>query len=352
MDGYALAGSSLPAEGIREFPIVGTALAGARQAIDCQAGECVRIMTGAAMPHGTDTVVMQEQAEVSEAGVRIDARHRTGQNVRLAGEDIAAGSKVFPSGRRLRAADLGVLASLGFGELAVLRRPRVAFFSTGDELRSIGQPLAEGEIYDSNRYTLHAMLTEVGVDLIDMGVVGDDPDALARAFDIAAEVADVVVTSGGVSVGEADYTKAILADRGQMSFWTIAMKPGRPLTFGHLGNAVFFGLPGNPVAVMLTFQQFVQPALRYLAGCGWPQPLVLPATSAVDLRKRPGRYEFVRGILERDAENRLLVRPAGAQGSGILTSMSRANCLILLEESCAGVTAGQTVQVQPFDNEL
>lgn len=352
MDGYALAGTSLPVDGIAEFAVAGTVMAGARQAIDCQPGQCVRIMTGAPMPHGTDTVVMQEQVEVCSGGVRIDSRHRPGQNVRQAGEDIAAGSRVFDSGRRLRAADLGVLASLGFGELAVYRRPRVAFFSTGDELRSIGQPLADGEIYDSNRYTLHAMLTEAGVEAIDMGVVGDDPDALAQAFDAAADVADVVVTSGGVSVGEADYTKSILARRGQMSFWTIAMKPGRPLTFGRLGKAIFFGLPGNPVAVMLTFQQFVQPALRYLAGANWPQPLVLPAASAVKLKKRPGRYEFVRGILERDEGGALVVRPAGAQGSGILTSMSRANCLILLDEACAGVAAGDTVQVQPFDNEL
>lgn len=353
VDGYALAGVDLPGDGVREYPVVATVMAGGREAVVCGAGQCVRIMTGAPMPAGADTVVMQEHVEVvDDGGVRIDARHRVGQNVRQAGEDIAVGSRVFAAGRLLRAADIGVLASLGFGEIRVRRRPRVAFFSTGDELRSIGEPLAEGEIYDSNRYTLYAMLTESGADVVDLGVVGDDPEALARAFHAAAGVADVVVTSGGVSVGEADYTKAILARLGQMSFWTIAMKPGRPLTFGRLGDALFFGLPGNPVAVMLTFQQFVGPALRYLVSGVWPEPLIVRAASAVELKKRPGRFEFLRAILERDVDGRLTVRPAGAQGSGILTSMSRANCLVLLPEDCDGVRAGEPVDVQPFATEL
>ncbi|MCB1925768.1 MAG: molybdopterin molybdenumtransferase MoeA [Gammaproteobacteria bacterium] len=352
MDGYALAGADLPSDGVREYPVVATVMAGSRQPVQCGAGECVRIMTGAPMPDGTDTVVMQEQVELVDGQrIRIDARHRAGQNVRQAGEDIAAGSCVFAAGRLLRAADIGVMASLGFGEVSVRRRPKVAFFSTGDELRSIGQPLAEGEVYDSNRYTLYAMLLECGAEAIDFGVVRDDPEALSRAFTEAAAIADVVVTSGGVSVGEADYTKTILERHGEMSFWSIAMKPGRPLTFGKLGAATFFGLPGNPVAVMLTFMQFVRPALRYLASGNWPQTLTVPVASAVDLKKRPGRFEFLRGIIERH-DGELRVRPAGAQGSGILTSMSRANCFILLPESCAGVSVGDAVQVQPFDTEL
>ncbi|MDJ0739217.1 MAG: molybdopterin-binding protein [Gammaproteobacteria bacterium] len=353
MDGYALAGAELPPAGVRDYRVSATVMAGQRSTGACASGECVRIMTGAPMPAGTDTVVMQEQVEVIGDGVvRIDARHRAGQNVRRAGEDITRGDCVFAAGRRLGAADIGVLASLGFAELRVVRRPRVAFFSTGDELRSLGETLGEGEIYDSNRYTLFAMLTESGADITDLGVVGDDPDALAAAFASAAAIADVVITSGGVSVGEADYTKRILSESGEMSFWTIAMKPGRPLTFGRLGDALFFGLPGNPVAVMLTFQQFVRPALSMLAGAGWPQRLVVPARSAKSLKKKPGRFEFVRGILQRDDDGGLSVRPSGAQGSGILTSMSRANCLILLDEACGGVDAGETVAVEPFSTLL
>ena len=349
MDGYAFAGVDLPTESPREYHVVATVLAGQASDHRCAPGECVRIMTGAPMPPGTDTVVMQEQVEVlPEQRIRIDARHRQGQNVRQAGEDIASGASVFGCGRSLTAADLGVLASLGFAELRVFRRPRVAFFSTGDELRSIGEALAEGEVYDSNRYTLFAMLRELGVDLFDLGVVRDDREALEQAFRQASAMADVVVTSGGVSVGEADYTKEILGSLGDISFWTIAMKPGRPLTFGRLGKAMFFGLPGNPVAVMLTFQQFVRPALRYLSGGQWPTPLVVEARARVALRKRPGRYEFVRGILSYDDAGRLTVGPSGAQGSGILTSMSRANCFILLDEHCAGVSEGDAVRVEPF----
>jgi molybdopterin molybdotransferase len=353
MDGYALAGSDLPREGAREYRVVATALAGQTVSEVCVSGDCVRIMTGAPMPSGTDTVVMQEQVEVlGKDRVRIDASHRAGQNVRQAGEDIAQGSRVFERGRLLTAADLGVLASLGFAELRVHRRPRVAFFSTGDELRSIGDVLAEGEIYDSNRYSLHAMLTEAGVDIVDLGVVADDRQALDDAFHHAARVADVVITSGGVSVGEADYTKEILDKLGDIAFWTIAMKPGRPLTFGRLGQAMFFGLPGNPVAVMLTFHQFVRPTLRYLASGNWPIRLVTQARSRATLRKRPGRFEFVRGILSYDEQGQLTVGPSGAQGSGVLTSMSRANCYVLLNEECAGVAEGDMVAVEPFSTVL
>jgi molybdopterin molybdotransferase len=353
MDGYALAGCDLPSEGVLELPVCGRVFAGREVEGAWRTGHCLRIMTGAPMPPGTDTVVMQEQVELLEDGrVRIDSRHRAGQNVRQAGEDIAKGSVVFEAGRLVSAADLGVLASLGFVELRVRRRPRVAFFSTGDELRSLGESLGDGEIYDSNRYSLYALLQEMAVEVIDMGVVRDDPELLRDALVKAASVADVVITSGGVSVGEADYTKSVLVGLGEMSFWTIAMKPGRPLTFGRLGEAVFFGLPGNPVAVMLTFQQFVRPSLQYMSSGSWPVDLVLPARSETALRKKAGRYEFVRGILSLQPGGELTVRPAGAQGSGILTSMSRANCFILLDEACAGVDSGDTVPVQPFRTTL
>ena len=350
MDGYALAGDDLPAEGARDYEVIATALAGQAPDVACRPGQCVQIMTGAPMPRGTDTVVMQEQVEVrGERRVRIEARHRPGQNVRQAGEDIARGFRVFSAGRVLGTADLGVLASLGFAELRVRRRPRVAFFSTGDELRSLGEPLGEGEIYDSNRYSLYALLSEAGVEILDLGVVRDEREALAEAFRQASTMADVVITSGGVSVGEADYTKEILGSVGEMAFWTIAMKPGRPLTFGRLGEALFFGLPGNPVAVMLTFMQFVRPALDYLVSGSWPQPLIVPARSRSALKKRPGRFEFVRGILEYDDQGRLTVGPSGAQGSGVLTSMSRANCFIVLPDEVDGVEPGDEVKIQFFD---
>ncbi|HRJ52704.1 MAG TPA: molybdopterin molybdotransferase MoeA [Candidatus Thiothrix moscowensis] len=346
MDGYALRGADLPQDAIGEFRLIGTAYAGQAFAGACAEGECVRIMTGAAIPDGTDTVVMQEQAEVAgENLIRIGTGHRSGQNVRHAGEDIALGSAVLKAGQRINPADLGVLASLGIGEVAVYRPLRVAFFSTGDELRSIGEPLAHGQVYDSNRYTLYGMLQQLGADILDMGVVRDDPASLEAALQQASAAADVVITSGGVSVGEADYIKGILARLGQISFWKIAIKPGRPLAFGTLGKALFFGLPGNPVAVMVTFLQFVQPALLKLAGQHDYEPLLLDVVCNSRLKKQPGRTEYQRGILRRDG-GRLVVEKTGYQGSGMLTSMSQANCLIILPEACATVEVGDVVQVQ------
>jgi molybdopterin molybdotransferase len=347
MDGYALAGEDLPQE-TAALKLIGTLHAGGTFAERCQPGECVRIMTGAPMPAGTDTVVMQEQTEMLDDGrIRIGAGHRPGQNVRQAGEDIPRGSVVLEPGRRLIPADLGILASLGFGEVAVRRRPRVAFFSTGDELRSIGESLGEGELYDSNRYTLFGMLRRAGMETIDLGVVRDDPAALKQAFAVAADAGDVVITSGGVSVGEADYTKTILQTYGEMHFWQIAMKPGRPLTFGRLGDTHFFGLPGNPVAVMVTFYQFVLPALHALAG-GDYSPFTLKASSEGAIRKRPGRFEFIRGHMRQSDDGSFSVSSLGQQGSGILTSMSRGNCFILLDTACDGVKPGDPVTVQPF----
>jgi len=349
MDGYALDGDRLPQTGFVDLDVIATLPAGGRFEGRCGPGQCVRIMTGAPMPPGTDTVVMQERALLLEGGrIRVGTGHRKGENVRHAGEDIANGSVVLPAGKRLAPADLGILASIGVGEVYVRRRVRAAFFSTGDELRGIGEPLAEGEVYDSNRYTLYGMLKRLGTEVLDMGVVRDDPTALREAFQAAADMADVVITSGGVSVGEADYTKTILEEMGEMNFWKIAMKPGRPLAFGRLDDALFFGLPGNPVAVMVTFYQFVLPALRQMeSGRPW-RPLVLEAVSRDELRKRPGRYEFLRGILHQNEDGSLEVESVGQQGSGILTSMSRGDCFILLDEEQGNVAAGQKVKVQPF----
>jgi len=349
MDGYAVNARDLPAEGLRELKVVGSSFAGKPFTGEMNAGEAVRIMTGAVMPESADLVILQEQVLVEGDRISIDARHKRGQHVRAAGEDIPLGATVLPAGRRLTPSDLGLIASLGFGEVTVVRRPRVAFFSTGDELRSIGEPLGRGDIYDSNRYTLYGMLTRLGVDAIDLGVVRDDPDALSAAFDSAAAMADVIITSGGVSVGEADYTKEVLGRLGEVRFWKVAMKPGRPLAFGRVGKAAFFGLPGNPVSVMVTFYQFVQPALEKLMGTTPRLPWTLSAKTTTTLKKRPGRVEFQRGCLSRDAQGQLLVTATGDQGSGILSSMSSANCFIVLGMEVAKLEAGSEVQVQLFE---
>lgn len=353
MDGYAVRGDDLPLDEKKEFTVAGTAFAGQPYQGNCPAHGAIRIMTGAALPAGTDTVVMQEKTErIDENRIRIGSNNKRGQHTRQAGEDIAKHSIVASAGHRLNAADLGVLASLGIGELRVRRKPRVVFFSTGDELRSIGDSLQPGEVYDSNRYSLYGMLRELDVEIHDLGVVRDDPDALREAFRSATLMGDIVITSGGVSVGEADHIKGIVDELGSIDFWKIAMKPGRPLAFGQLtgaaGDKLFFGLPGNPVAVMVTFQQFVTPALHYLASGHRYQPLILQARAVCDLRKLPGRYEFQRGILAYDGNGQLLVNSTGQQGSGILSSMSRANCFILLDEEQGPVKSGDMVTAQPF----
>ena len=308
-------------------------------------------MTGGMMPAGADTVVMQEQVERDGDTVKIGSGHRPGQNVRAAGEDLAAGQPVFTAGKRLTSADIGVLASLGLADVEVYRRLKVAFFSTGDELRAVGEPLGPGEIHDSNRYTLYSMLKKLGVEILDMGVVRDRRELIEQAFNDAATRADAIITSGGVSVGEADFVKETLEKLGRMSFWKIAMKPGRPVTFGHINDAVFFGLPGNPVSVMVTFFQFVRPALMKMTGAtGMHDVYTVRACTTTSLRKRPGRYEFQRGVLEQTGPGEFTVRSAGAQGSGILRSMSEANCFILLDPDCTGVAAGEEVIVQPFQN--
>ncbi|HEY0722069.1 MAG TPA: molybdopterin molybdotransferase MoeA [Gammaproteobacteria bacterium] len=349
MDGYAITFADLQASGETSFRVVGTAFAGQPFAGHLAAGDTVRIMTGAVVPEGADTVVIQEQTVRDGDQVRIAATHRKGDNVRGIGDDIARHSRVLPKGRRLTPADLGLLASLGIAEVRVRRKLRVAFFSTGDELCSLGQPLGAGQIYDSNRYTLHGMLTRLGVEIIDMGVIPDRREAVAEAFQSASAIADVLITSGGVSVGEADFVKETLDALGQVNFWKIAMKPGKPLAFGKVNQAIFFGLPGNPVSAMATFYQLVQPALRQLMGENDLLPLTLKIPCASPLKKSPGRQDFQRGILERNASGALTVRTTGAQGSHILSSMSHANCFIILPAEWGNVEAGTLVEVQPFE---
>ena len=348
MDGYAIKVTDIPVTGTNELKLIGTAFAGKLFNGKVNNGECARIMTGAVMPEGTDTVVMQEHVQRKDSTIMIDNSTQSGANVRQAGEDIAKDDTVLGKGTMITPADIGLIASLGFAEVNVTRRLRVAFFSTGDELRSIGEPLDDSQIYDSNRYTLYGMLYRLGVEIIDMGVIKDDRIALQNGFEQAAMKADVLITSGGVSVGEADYVKEILQKVGSVNFWKVAMKPGRPLAFGKIKDTWFFGLPGNPVSVMVTFYQFVQPALRYLMGANQIEHMTFKVLCKSRLKKRPGRIEYQRGILSRDENGQLMVHKTGAQGSGILSSMAQANCFIILPMESGQVEPDSMVEVQPF----
>jgi molybdopterin molybdotransferase len=350
MDGWAVRGADLAAAGETALAEIGTALAGRPFRGEMKAGECVRVMTGAVMPRGADTVVIQEIVRREAGKVLVPAGQKPGQNVRRAGEDIRSGVPILRAGARIGAAELGLIASLGIAEVHVRRRLRVAYFCTGDELTSVGEPLPEGGVYDSNRYTLLGMLARLGMDVADMGVVRDDRERLERAFRTAAASADAIITTGGVSVGEADFVRELMAKLGEVMFWKIAMRPGRPMAFGRIAagrQAPFlFGLPGNPVAVMVTFHQFVRGALLRLAGCADDcAPPLLRAAAAQPLRKVPGRTEYQRGIVF-DEDGAWKVRTTGQQGSGVLRSMAEANCYIVLEHQRGAVQAGEPVSVQ------
>ncbi|MYM68541.1 molybdenum cofactor guanylyltransferase [Pseudoduganella sp. FT55W] len=354
MDGYALRGADLPADGTATFKVIGVAYAGHPFTQAPQANECVRIMTGASIPEDCDTVLPQELAAAIEGDqVTIAANAvRAGANLRRAGEDLKAGGVAIAAGKQIRPADMGLIASLGIGQVTVKRKLKVAFFSTGDELRSLGDKLEPGCVYDSNRYTLFGMLTRLGCEVIDMGVVKDDPQALEAALREGANKADAIITSGGVSEGAADYTRDIMALIGDVAFWKLAMRPGRPLAFGKVqteqDSAWLFGLPGNPVAVMISFYMFARPALLRMMGSETKlQTVQARATEAI--RKRPGRTEYQRGILSTGADGTAQVRLTGAQGSGILSSMSEANCIVVLHHDQANVAAGQLVEVMLFD---
>jgi molybdopterin molybdotransferase len=356
MDGYAVRGAELSERADTRFTVAGTALAGDAKAAALPPGACLRLMTGALMPPGFDTVVPQEFVRIDGSAVVVAAGVlKTGDNRRLAGEDLARGDVALRGGRVLRPADLGLLASLGRAEIGVRRRLRVAFFSSGNELRSVGETLDPGCVYDSNRYTLWGMLQRLGVEVLDFGVVKDDPVALEAVFRAAAASADAVITSGGVSVGEADHTKQVMAQLGDVLFWRIAMRPGRPMAIGRFGSAgdahraVLFGLPGNPVAVMVTFYAFVRDALLRMAGATAAPLPMLRAVTVAPIRKRPGRTEYQRGTVTPGADGDWQVALAGSQGSGILRSMSEANGLIVLGHDAGDIAAGQAVDVLPFD---
>ena len=349
MDGYAVKIDDVSANPTTELTVIGKAFAGHAFEGEIKAGQTVRIMTGAVIPAGCDSIIMQEDAQIlSEQSIRVDNDHKKGQHVRYAGESLKRGETAMTRGRRLNPADIGLLASLGVASVHVFQKPKVAYFATGDEVKSLGEELGHGDVYDSNRYTLNAMLSRINLDVIDMGVIADDPVLTADAFKTAAKQADAIIVSGGASVGEADYVRSTLTELGDVSFWKLAMKPGRPLSFGKLGDSIFFGLPGNPVSVMVTFYQFVLPALKRLMGEDdyKPRRYQVPCVSA--LKKRPGRTEYQRGTLFYDTDDILKVESTGQQGSGILSSMSRGDCFIVLSDECDGVEAGSRVDVEPF----
>ncbi len=350
MDGYALRANDL--QTTQTLPLTGESFAGHPFVGECPAGHCIRIMTGATIPQGTDTVVMQEHTEVTEFGIRFLKPVSQGSNIRLAGEDIPQGATVLAAGHRLRPQDLGLLASLGLAEVVVYRKVKVAVFSTGDELKLPGEALAQGEIYDSNRIVITTLLHRLGMEVLDLGKLPDNPDAIRAALVRANQEADGVITSGGVSVGEADYTKEVLAELGTTHFWKLAIKPGKPFAYGQLSDSVFFGLPGNPVSATITLHILAVPALRIMSG-ERVQPLTpFYATTHTRLKKAPGRREFQRGLLSTDDHGEPIVVTTGSQGSGILRSMSVANCYMILPEESQGAEAGDKVLVLPFDNLL
>ncbi|EKF9593690.1 bifunctional molybdopterin-guanine dinucleotide biosynthesis adaptor protein MobB/molybdopterin molybdotransferase MoeA [Vibrio cholerae] len=350
MDGYALRSDDLERDSYR---VVAEVLAGSQYSKTVGLGEAVKIMTGAPMPQGADTVVMREQATqngdvVSFAGAKIKA----GQNVRQAGEDLAQGQAVFHSGQRVLSPEMGMLASLGFAHAEVFRSLKVAIFSTGDEVQAPGGDIEPNSIFDSNRFTLTGLVKQLGCQVIDLGIIEDDEAKMMQVLEQAAKQADVVITSGGVSVGDADFIKSALEKLGQIDFWRINMRPGRPLAFGQIAGKPFFGLPGNPVAVMVSFINFVEPALRKMQGeQGW-QPLKVNAIALEDLRSRQGRTEFSRGVYAFNTQGQLTVRTTGKQGSGILRSMSEANCLIEIAPAIDTVKVGESVTIIPLQGRI
>jgi molybdopterin molybdotransferase len=347
MDGYAVRAADLGSPG-NKLKKTGTSFAGHGFEGTVGAGECVRIMTGATIPAGCDSVVMQEQVKVNGDTIEFGAACKHGQNIRLVGEDIRQGAVVLARGQRINAAEMGLLASLGFAEISVYRKLKIAIFSTGDELVQPGNALSGGQIYDSNRFTLVGLLTELGAEILDMGNIRDDKNAVRAALQKASSQADAIITSGGVSVGDADYIKELLDELGEVVFWKLAMKPGRPLAYGKVGHCHFFGLPGNPVAVMVTFLQFVRNALWELMGQHPKPSFSFQAICTTPIKKAQGRTEFQRGILTQGEDGLWTVQTTGEQGSGILSSMSRANCFIVLPMEQGNVEKGSVVEIQLF----
>ena len=344
MDGYAFRFADW--QDGKVMPVAGTALAGQPFSGDIPAGACLRIMTGAQVPAGLDTVIMQEHTAQTSEGVLFTQPPKAKANIRYLGEEIRTGDVVLKAGSRLHARALPLLATLGLPEVKVRRRLKIAIFSTGDELKLPGTPLQAGEIYDSNRYGIAAMLNRMGIECLNLGIIPDDPAQLRDTFMLAAQSADAIITSGGVSVGEADYTKDLLLELGEVGFWSVAMKPGKPFAYGKFREKYFFGLPGNPVSAFVTFYQLVQPALRKLAGEISAAPLRIPVIAEHNFRSAKNRVDFQRGLISVNADGLITVRSTGAQGSGMFTSLCAANCFVIVEKD---VPAGSSVTIELFN---
>ncbi|MCG9595772.1 molybdopterin molybdotransferase MoeA [Vibrio sp. Isolate25] len=351
MDGYAIRIADLNNNNV--LPLAGKSFAGQPFEGEWPKGTCVRIMTGAQIPEGCDAVIMQENTEQTEQGVQFNQTDVKPQNnIRPTGDDIRKDDVVLPKGARLTARDIPMIATLGISHVTVVRKPRVAFFSTGDELKPLGEPLKAGQIYDSNRYGIKPLIENFGCEPIDLGIIPDCPEELKATFEKAQTLADVVVTSGGVSVGEADYTKDILEELGQIGFWKLAIKPGKPFAFGKLSTAWFCGLPGNPVSAVLTMYVLVQPMLAKLAGhTEWTAPESIPATTRTAFKKSPGRTDYQRGVYTIE-DGKFVVETTGNQSSGAFRSMSLANCFVVLERERGRVEVGETVNIQLFNSTL
>lgn len=353
MDGYAIHDSNLSTNNgspKNEFTVIGSALAGQTFDRSLQDGEAIRIMTGAPVPKGANAVVMQENTQVNDDRLTLMQPAHYHDNIRFAGEDIQVGQAVFHQGHQVRSIDIGVLASLGVAEVLVYKPLTVAIFSTGDELTLPGQNLAPGQIYDSNRITIANMLNRLGAEVIDLGVIKDDKNRISAAFQQANEQADLIISSGGVSVGDADYTKEVLAELGEIGFWKVAIKPGKPFAYGKLTNSHFMGLPGNPVSAAVTFHILALPAIVKMMGGKYQNPQRFLAQTTQRIKKRPGRMDFQRGIAHVDESGHWQVTPFTGQGSGIMTSLSNANCYLVLPQESGPIDAGQNVLIQLFDS--
>ncbi|MEX2961794.1 gephyrin-like molybdotransferase Glp [Microbulbifer sp. TYP-18] len=346
MDGYAVRYTDLSHR--KPLELIGRAFAGEPYAGRVNPGTCVRIMTGALVPAGADTIVMQEQVETDAESIFVSGEVRQGDHIRRRGEDVGRGQELLAAGTRISVADVALLAAAGIGAVEVKRRPVIALLSTGDELCQPGETLAEGHIYDSNRVALRAALAEMGLEVLDLGIVPDDRPAIGAALERAAREADAVITSGGVSVGQADYTRELLQELGQIDFWKVAMKPGKPFAFGRLMGKPLFGLPGNPVSALVTFYQLVVPAMTLMQGGRWTGPTTLAAKLLKPLKKKPGRTDFQRGSFHSDACGSLLVEPVATQGSHILSGLAAANCFIVLGRDSGSAEAGEIVSIEPF----
>jgi len=350
MDGYAFSSTDLIPELAVSLTQVGISWAGQPYQGTLQSGQCVRIFTGAVLPAETDSVVMQEQVQVKASSIVLSAQTQGKQNVRAVGEDSKQGSLVCTAVKKITAIDLGLLASVGIDSLIVKRKVKIAYFSTGNELSALGQPLVSGKIYDSNRYLLSGLLSDVCYQVTDLGVIADDPLQLEDCLLAAAKNHDLIISTGGASVGDADYIKEVLARCGKVDFWKIAIKPGKPLAFGNINGCHFFGLPGNPVAVVVTFQHIVAPALEQLSGTAMSKPLQLLARCTTTLKKSPGRQEYQRGIVSQANNGELVVVSSGQQGSNILSATSLANCYIVLPIECSGIQVGEQVRIELIKN--